>query len=166
MRTNSKLSPLLFLILCISFADAQRTSIKVQDASGKTIAQASSSSKKGGATLRLDHEYQPGDRVIAHGTRWLTAHVSDALPDCSVYLSLDAHSTFTFEIPYGSGEQHTGSAYPVDGFAGSSHTLTVTPLSKHGRLTRRNLALNPCDMRTPSPLLFPHTSTNSVSRNA
>jgi hypothetical protein len=166
MQTHNSLVLLLLLATCVLCADAQRTSVEVQDASGKTIATASSSSRKGSATLRLDHEYQPGDRVIAHGPQWITLHISDALPDCSVYLSSAAHSSLIFDIPYGSGEQHTGSAYPPDGFAGASHTLTVTPLAKRSRLTRRNLALNPCDIRTPSPTIFPHASTNSVSRNA
>jgi hypothetical protein len=165
MQTNSKLL-LLILMSSIACAHAQRPSVEVQDASGKAIAHASSSSKKGGATLRLDHEYQTGDRVIARGPQWITLHVSDTLPDCNLYLSPAAHGTFTFEIPHGSGEQHTGSAYPPDGFAGISHVLTVSPVVKRSRLARRNLALNPCDMRTSSPTVFPHASTNSVSRDA
>ena len=165
MQTNNKLTLLLLLTTCIPWAAAQRTSIEVQDAAGKTIALASSS-KKEGPTLRVDHAYQPGERINAHGPQWLTVHVSDAMPNCSIYLSAAAHGTFSFEIPYGSGEQHSGSAYPPDGFSGASHTLTVAALSRHDRLSRRNLALNPCDMRTASPTVFPHASTNSVSRDA
>ena len=157
-------STLLFLAICVFIADAQRTSIELQDASGKAIA--STASKKGRTTLKLDHEYQPGDRIVVHGPQWVSLDVSDNVPRCSVFLSPSAHSTFTFEIPYGSGETHTGSSYPMEGFAGSSHTLTVTSLAKNDRLSRRNLALNSCDMRSDSPSVFPHASTNSVSRDA
>jgi len=158
------ISTLLFVAISVFSADGQRTSIELQDASGKAIA--SAASKKGRITLKLDHEYQPGDRIVVHGPQWLTLDVSDTVPRCSVYLSTNAHGTSAFEIPYGSGEKHTGSSYPMEGFAGASHTVTVSSLSKNDRLSRRNLALNSCDMRSASPSVFPHASTNSVSRDA
>ena len=166
MKTNLNLSMLFLLTACVTFAHAQRTSVEVQDGSGKRIAVATSSLKKGSATLTLKHEYQPGDRIIAHGPQWMTLHISDEVPDCGVYLSDAAHGSLTFEVPYGSGEQHTGSAYSSGSFTGPSHKLTVSPLAKRSRLIRRNLALNSCDSRTTSPAFFPHASTNSVSRDA
>ena len=166
MQTKHSLGLLLFVTACVTCAHAQRVSVEVQDGSGKRIAAAVSSSGKGSSTLTLDHEYQPGDRVIAHGPQWMTLHLSNALPACSVYLSPEAHNTLTFEVPYGSGESHTGSAYPPDGFMGTAHTVTISSLARRNRLIRRNLALNPCDTRTSSPTSFPHASSNSVSRNA
>jgi len=157
---------LLFLTACVTSAHAQRISIEVQDGSGKTIASANSSSKKRSTTLTLNHEYQAGDRIIVHGPQWMTLHISDEVPECSVFLSSGAHHSLTFEVPYGGGEQQTGSAYSPGSFAGTSHSLTISPVPSRNRLIRRNLALNPCDARTSSPTLFPHASTNSVSRDA
>lgn len=164
MPANTRVLTLLFLALFVFSAGAQRTSIEVQDVSGRTIA--SASPRKGRATLKLNREYQPGDRIVVNGPQWLDVNVSVAVPHCSVYLSPGPHSAFTFEIPYGRGEQHTGSSYPADGFVGDSHTLIVSPLTRADRLSRRNLALNSCDMRGALPTVFPHASTNSVSRDA
>jgi len=166
MKRIHNLSKVVFLTACAICAHAQRASVEVQDSSGKTIAAATSSSKKGSATLTLDHQYQAGDRFIAHGPQWMTVHISEEVPDCDVYLSSAAHRSLTFEVPYGSGEQHTGSAYSSGSFAGPLHKLMVSPLAGRNRLIRRNLALNPCDARTSSPTIFPHASTNSVSRDA
>jgi hypothetical protein len=165
-RNAARLITTTVLFFSVLILHAQRVSIALQDGTGNTIATAKSPTKSGMATLDTAREYQPGDRIMVQGPAWMALHVSDAIGECSVYLSPAAHSIIRFEIPYGKGEQRTGSAYPSDAFTGTSHRITATPLTKRDRLTRRNLALNPCDMRVQTPTVFPHASTNSVSRNA
>jgi hypothetical protein len=153
-------------LVCVVAAHAQNVSIAVEDASGKVLGQASAPSKKASVVLHFDRDYQPGDRIVVNGPQWLTLNAADAVGACNVYLSPAAMGRFEFPLPFGSGEQHTGSAYAPDAFTGSSHNISVSHFSGHDRRSRRNLALNPCDRRTDSPTAFPHASTNSVSREA
>jgi hypothetical protein len=160
-------SDFLVIILFSAVAiHAQNLSVAVEDTSGHVVAQTSTPTKKTPAILRFNHEYQPGDRIVVYGSQWIALKISDAVAECNVYLSPSAQGRFEFPIPFGSGEQNTGSAYPPDAFTGTSHNIVVRSISKDSRRTRHNLALNPCDRRTDSPVAFPHASTNSVSREA
>ena len=76
----------------------------------------------------------------------MAVRLDEHMPECLVYLASDAGNV-TYEIPYGTDEQQTGSAYAPESFAGKSHRVTVRGLSKKEIKGYRNLALNPCDVR-------------------
>jgi hypothetical protein len=163
----SHLRHFLFLILfCAMATRAQNLSVAVEDAAGNVVAQTTATSNHPSAILNFNHNYQPGDRIVVRGQQWLALKISDEMTVCNVYLSPAAEGVFEFPIPFGSGEQSTGSAYAPDAFTGLSHSILVTSVSRHDRRSPRNLALNPCDRRIGSPVVFPHASTNSVSREA
>jgi hypothetical protein len=154
------------LLLTAASALPQPVSLVLQNASGAVSAEQHAATSKGPVTLQPGRELQPGDSIIATGPQWITLQIGKDVAPCSIYLSAEAHQRFEFPIPFGTGEQHTGSAYSPDAFTGTSQVITATPVSKADRRTRRNLALNPCDQRTDTPTAFPHASTNSVSREA
>lgn len=145
--------------------------IEVQDAQGARIAGPNiqeTSGKEPSAVLDLEREYQPGDRIIFSGPQRMAVRLDEHMPECLVYLASDAGNV-TFEIPYGTDEQQTGSAYAPESFAGKSHRVTVRALTKKELKGYRNLALNPCDVRVTEhapPESFPHSTTNSASLNA
>ena len=144
--------------------------IELQDGQGTRIAGPESAgvvSKKSSAALVVDREYQPGDRIVFGGPQRMAARVSDSMPECVIYLATSPGSA-SYEIPYGTEEKQTGSAYAPESFAGKSHRITVRALNKPELKGYRNLALNPCDVRETEGTtvqLFPHASTNSVSRS-
>jgi hypothetical protein len=145
--------------------------IEVQDAQGARIAGPETravSSKESSAVLDVEREYQPGDRIIFGGPQRMAVRLDVHMPECLVYLASDPGNV-TSEIPYGTDEKQTGSAYAPESFAGKSHHVTVRALTKKELKGYRNLALNPCDVRATEPAppqLFPHSTTNSASRNA
>jgi hypothetical protein len=144
--------------------------IEVQDGQGARIAgpeSAAASSKKSAAVLIVDREYQPGDRIVLGGPQRMAARLDENMPECVIYLASSPAISF-YEIPYGTEEKQTGSAFAPESFAGKSHRITVRALDKPELKDYRNLALNPCDVRETEgdPVhLFPHASTNSVSRS-
>ncbi len=144
--------------------------IEVQDGPGVRIAgpeNAVASSEKSPAVLLLDREYQPGDRIILGGPERTAVRLDENLPECVIYLASSPGSA-SYEIPYGTEEKQTGSAYAPESFAGKSHRVTVRALNKQELKGYRNLALNPCDLRETEGVpvqIFPHASTNSVSRS-
>jgi hypothetical protein len=145
--------------------------IEVQNAQGARIAGPNiqeASGKEPSAALDVEREYKPGDRIIFGGQQRMAVRLDEHMPECLVYLTSDA-GYVTFEIPYGTDEQQTGSAYAPESFAGKSHRVAVRALTKQELKGYRNLALNPCDVRSPEqvpPQTFPHSTTNSASRNA
>jgi hypothetical protein len=145
--------------------------IEVLDAQGTRVAGLETHATPGKeppAVLDVEREYQPGDRILFGGPQRMAVRLDEHMPECWVYLASDAGNV-TFEIPYGTDEQQTGSAYAPESFAGKSHRLTVRALTKKELEGYRNLALNPCDVRgtehAPAES-FPHSTTNSASRNA
>jgi hypothetical protein len=144
--------------------------IEVEDGQGGRVAgpeSAAASSKKSSAALVVNREYQPGDRILLGGPERMAVRLDENLPECVIFLAGSPGSA-SYEIPYGIEEKQTGSAYAPESFAGKSHRVTVRALNRQELKGYRNLALNPCDVRetegTPVQL-FPHASTNSVSRN-
>jgi hypothetical protein len=118
--------------------------------------------------LVFDREYQPGDRIILGGVQRMAVRLDESMPECLLYLPEAAQRDGSYEIPYGRQEQQTASAYAPESFAGKSHRVAVRALNKSERNGYRNLALNPCDLRETEQMpvqIFPHASTNSVSRN-
>ena len=145
--------------------------IEVQDAQGTRIAGSdveTASVTKDSAVLVFNHKYQPGDRIIFGGSQRMAVRLDESMPECIVYLPNSARQNASYEIPYGREEKQTGSAYAPESFAGESHRVAVRALKKHELAGYRNLALNPCDLRQgeeAATQLFPHASTNSVSRS-
>jgi hypothetical protein len=182
LNLTGKLIALLTISLCgpLGFAGGHskvpghgKTSfhIEVQDAQGARIAGPKvheTSGKEASAVLDVEREYRPGDRIIFSGPQRMAVRLDEHIPECLVYLASDAGNV-AFEIPYGTDEQQTGSAYAPESFAGKSHRVGVRALTKKEIKSYRNLALNPCDVRVTehaTPQIFPHSTTNSASRNA
>ena len=145
--------------------------IEVQNGSGAHIAGTESkaaAAKANSKELVFEREYQPGDRILFGGAQWMAVKLDESMPECMVYIPDSAQGKPSFEIPYGREEAQTGSAYAPESFSGKSHRLTARPLTKQELTAYGNVALNPCDQRqaegAPIPL-FPHASTNSVSRS-
>lgn len=143
--------------------------IEVQDTQGTRIAGPEirvTSGKEPSAALDVKREYQSGDRIIFGGPQRMAVRLDEHMPECVLYLA-SYPGNVTYEIPYGTEEKQTGSAYSPESFAGKSHRVTVRALTKKELKGYRNLALNACDVRgtEQTPQIFPHSSTNSVSRN-
>lgn len=145
--------------------------IQVQDQQGARVAGPNlneGSSKAGLAVLVFDREYQPGDRILLNGPQRMAMRLDESMPECLVYIPNSSQGSASYEIPYGHEEKETGSAYAPESFAGKSHRVTVRTLNKKELTGYRNLALNPCDLQQTeqaSTQIFPHASTNSVSRS-
>jgi hypothetical protein len=145
--------------------------IEVQDQHGTRVAGHNlhaGSSQAGLAVLVFDREYQPGDRILLHGTEQMVVRLDENMPECLVYISSSSQGDASYEIPYGREEKETGSAYAPESFAGKSHRIAVRAFKKRELTVYRNLALNPCDLQQTeqvSSQMFPHASTNSVSRS-
>jgi hypothetical protein len=144
--------------------------IEVQDAQGTRVAGPETHATPGkepSAVLDVEREYQPGDRIMFGGPQRMVLRLDEHMPECLVYLASDPGNV-TYEIPYGTEEKQTGSAYAPESFAGKSHRVTVRSLTKKELKGYRNLALNPCDVRATEQApaqVFPHSTTNSVSRS-
>ncbi len=186
MYLNAKLVAVLFvsmagLLLCGPLAFGQESPkvpshgktqfrIEVEDAQGTRIAGPNiheTAGKERSAVLDMEREYQPGDRIVFGGPQRMAVRPDEHMPECMVYLASDPRNV-TYEVPYGTEEKQTGSAYAPETFAGKSHRVAVRALTKKELKGYRNLALNPCDVRGTEqapPQIFPHSTTNSVSRS-
>jgi hypothetical protein len=152
--------------------------VEVQDAHGVVIAdsgKAAQGSDGTSAVLAFHHEYQPGDHIVVAGPSRMAIRVDDWIPECVVYLTDSQHAPFSFDIPFGQGEAETRSPFSRDSFAGDWHRVTARLLTAQELSNYRNLAMNACDQELQLPVpagtemqqkafVFPHASTNSVSR--
>ena len=157
---------------CASASWSQRPSIRIEvlDRQGARIAgtdNLAASSHAGSAVLVFEREYQPGDRIVIAGPRRLAVQLDEKMLECRLVLAGNPAGGFSFNIPYGSGEAHTGSAYAPEAFGGKAHRIVVRAWKPAGE---RNLALNPCDQAdVPGqlrPQAFPHACSNSVTRGS
>ncbi len=168
------------ILLCQQFALSQEPSaatskihfyIEARDGQGNRIAgpvNRSATSKDAIAKLVFSREYQPGDRILFAGPRRMAARFDENMPECIIYALQSSLGNLSYEIPYGRGEQQTGSAYAPESFSGNNHRVTLRALTAQERSGYRNLALNPCDLPLPeqaSAQFFPHASSNSVARD-
>ena len=146
-----------------------RVHVQLQDADGKSIAQAQAAPGKSNyVVLPIERAYRPGDRIVFGGVPWMAVRVDDTMPECFVFAPHAASEGIAYDIPLGHEEKETGSAYAPESFAGTSHRLTVRALSKREISANRNLALNPCDLMRKDDVsvqFYPHASSNSVSRS-
>ncbi len=148
--------------------DHQELSIQLKDAQGQKIANVKSSAGRTMAVLSVQRVYEPGDRIVFGGSKWMALKVDDSMPECLVYAPEGASGELSYEIPYGREEKETGSAYAPESFTGESHRIALRVPSRREITVYRNLALNPCDlMRSEGAQvqLYPHASSNSVSRS-
>jgi hypothetical protein len=160
------------IVVCTPAAWSQKPPIRIEvrDRQGARIASTDSqaaSSRAGFVTLLFEREYQPGDRVVVSGPRRIDVQLDEKMPECRLVLAGNSTDGFSFEIPYGSGEAQTGSAYAPEAFADKAHRIVVRAWKPAGEL---NLALNPCDQadvlgQKPAQA-FPHASSDSVTRNS
>jgi F5/8 type C domain len=153
--------------------------IQVQDWQGIRIASTDGQNRLSPAALAklaFERDYQPGDRILVTGPRFIVIQLDEHMPECRLFLADGVHR-LSFEIPHGREEAQTGSAYAPDAFAGESHWITARGLTTREVGLYRNLALNPCDQpgsdglaansqvqQWPGP--FPHASSNSVTRES
>jgi hypothetical protein len=120
--------------------------------------------------LVFERAYRPGDRIVIHGPQRMAVKLDSTMDECLLYHPASANQEWTYEIPTGSEEQDTGSAYAPANFTGNSHQISVRVPDTEEIRKYRNLALNPCDQQSPedaphnSPI-FPHATSNSVFRN-
>ena len=182
---QSKMSALFILggrafLLCASLSLSAQTQINkkstplhidVQDARGARVAGPENAPKSSGrtsATLAFSREYQAGDRIVFSGPKRMAIQIDENIPECLIYNSGASQDKIVYEIPFGRAEAQTGSAYAPESFAGQSHRVTLRALTAKEIKGYRNLALNPCDLLRSgesSPGIYPHASSNSVSRN-
>lgn len=175
LRSISTLAPLVCcclvfvgFALCALTAWSQKSPIRIEvlDRHGARIAgtdNLAASWRVGSATLAFEREYQPGDRIVIAGPRRIDVQLDEKMPECRLVLACNPAGGFSFEIPHGSGETQTGSAYAPEAFAGNAHRIAVRTWRSAGE---HNLALNPCDQADAQPQSFPHASSNSVARNS
>jgi hypothetical protein len=146
-----------------------RVHVQLQDADGKSIAQAQAEpGKSNSVVLSVERAYKPGDRILFGGVPWMALTVDDTIPECSVFAPHAASEDASYEIPWGREEKETGSAYDPASFAGTTHRISLRALSKREISAHRNLAVNPCDLMRhddASVRFYPHASSNSVSRS-
>ena len=152
--------------------------LEVRDAHGTVIAGSDKTHRSFDRTLAVvtfEHAYQPGDQIIVRGPARMAVRVDDWIPECEIFLSKPILVAFSFLIPYGQGEPATRSPFSPDSFAGVWHRVTARALTDIESSRYRNLAMNACDQDIPptslegaegqlQPSVFPHASTNSVSR--
>jgi hypothetical protein len=142
--------------------------VQLLDAEGKIIVHGEAESgKRGTAVLTVARAYQPGDRIVFGGAQRMALRVDETIPECFVFAPGALSEDVSYEIPWGREEKETGSAYAPESFAGNSHRIALRALSKREISGYRNLALNPCDLmrKDSSVQLYPHASSNSVSRS-
>jgi hypothetical protein len=148
--------------------------LEVRDKNGEVIADSGKGSRSS-AVLTFEHEYQPGDRIVVSGPSRMAFRVDDWIPECLVYVGNSPERQFTYSLPFGQGEPATRSPFSQDSFRGGWHRITARELTAAEFDRYRNLAMNACDQEEQLPalgdaiseqqvLLFPHASTNSVSR--
>ncbi|MGN0776452.1 MAG: carbohydrate-binding protein [Candidatus Ventricola sp.] len=109
------------------------------------------------ALLRVDREYQDGDRIeIESDCRHLWVQMDAAILPGEVYLPA---GRMTWHVPAG---EHRLAYCPV-AFAGSRHIVTARAMTQAECAVRRNLACNPSDLRGDTDF-FPHCIANVETR--
>ena len=130
--------------------------IIVTDGAGNILAQAEG---EGEALLCLDRIYEPGDtiRIIAEqAPAWLCFQPDTAVAESAVYAPAGQ-----LHWPVPAGEHRL--AYCPGAFAAPRHVVTVRAMAEEEIRQRRNIALNPADLRGGTDF-YPHVSANVETR--
>ncbi len=128
--------------------------IQLMNAAGDVLAAASHEEE---ALLCADRVYQPGDRIVITGPKHLWTQMDQALPGGEVYLP---HGKMTWTVP--AGEHRL--AYAPGAFEAGRHIISARAMTREEIASRRNLALNPADLRGDTDF-FPHCTANVETRN-
>ena len=128
--------------------------IQVITGDGQVIAGASHETE---AMLCVDRAYQPGDRIVLSGEEHLWVRMDQALPAGEIYLP---GKTMTWLVP--AGEHRL--AYAPGLFEAARHVICARAMGESDIYTRRNLALNPADLRGDTDF-YPHCTANVETRN-
>lgn len=128
--------------------------IRAYTAEGSLLAEAKHESE---ALLRVDREYQDGDRIeIASDDQHLWVQMDATILPGEVYLP---QGKMTWKVPAG---EHRLAYCPV-AFAGGRHIVTARAMTDKELAARRNLACNPSDLRGDTDF-FPHCTANVETR--
>ena len=129
--------------------------IRAFAADGALLAETSHASE---ALLRVDREYQAGDRIeIESSEKHLIVQMDATILPGEAYLP---QGRMTWRIPAG---EHRLAYCPV-AFQGPRHIVTARVMTAGEIAARRNIACNPSDLRGETDF-FPHCTANVETRN-
>ena len=128
--------------------------IQVITNDGRIIARASHETE---AMLCVDRAYQPGDRIVISGREHLLTQMDQALMPGEVYLP---EKTMTWIVPIGEHRL----AYAPGTFEAERHVIRARAMEEKEIFARRNVALNPADLRGDTNF-YPHCTANVETRN-
>ena len=128
--------------------------LKAWSVAGALLAEASHPDE---AMLRIDREYQMGDRIeIYSDQKHLIVQMDATILPGEVYLP---EGRMTWIVPAG---EHRLAYCPV-AFGGGRHIVTARAMTKVQTAARRNVACNPSDLRGDTDF-FPHCTANVETR--
>ena len=130
--------------------------IKIQalDAEGNVLASVSHERE---VMLCVERIYQPGDRLVFSGAKYLYIQPDQAVAGSEVYAP---EGTMDWPIPMG---EHRD-AYAPGSFEAARHAVYARELKEEEIRAYRNLALNPADLRGDTNF-YPHCTANVETRN-
>ena len=128
--------------------------IQVITNDGRIITRASHETE---AMLCVDRAYQPGDRIVISGGEHLLAQMDQALTPGEAFLP---QKTMTWIVPIGEHRL----AYAPGTFEAGRHVIRARAMEEKEIFARRNVALNPADLRGDTDF-YPHCTANVETRN-
>ena len=128
--------------------------IQVITNDGRIITRASHETE---AMLCVDRAYQPGDRIVISGGEHLLAQMDQALTPGEAFLP---QKTMTWIVPIGEHRL----AYAPGTFEAGRHVILARAMEEKEVFSRRNVALNPADLRGDTDF-YPHCTANVETRN-
>ena len=128
--------------------------IQVITNDGRIITRASHETE---AMLCVDRAYQPGDRIVISGGEHLLTQMDQALTPGEAFLP---QKTMTWIVPIGEHRL----AYAPGTFEAGRHVILARAMEEKEIFARRNVALNPADLRGDTDF-YPHCTANVETRN-
>lgn len=128
--------------------------IRALDADGKILAEAAHETE---ALLCVPRAYREGDAIEISGGRHLFVQMDQALPAGEVYLP---SGKMTWRVPFGEHRL----AYAPGAFEAERHAVSARLMTEAETTARRNVALNPADLRGDTDF-YPHCTANVETRN-
>lgn len=129
--------------------------VTAKDAGGRVLA---STSHPEEALLRVDRIYEDGDRIeIVSDEKHLWVQMDATILPGEVWLP---NGRMTWVVPAG---EHRLAYCPV-AFQGGRHMVTARAMTAEEVAARRNVALNPSDLRGETDF-YPHCTANVETRN-
>ena len=134
--------------------------IELRSADGSIAAHSRNTAEASVATLAVDRLYADGDRIVVRGPRHVVVRLDETLPECLVFAP---QGRVEYPIPPSGGRMSERRVYSPKSFQGSRHAITARPATAAELAARRNVALDPYDIRGDSTF-FPHATSNSECR--